>query len=60
MFISCDMTGGSSGGAWFFSQNGNRYVGSLNSYGVGGFPHRMYGPYHGPAALAMWNSIQGA
>jgi hypothetical protein len=59
LFIRCDMNGGSSGGGWFFTFDGNRYVGSLNSYGVVGYRYRMYGPYQGPAALALWRSVQG-
>ena len=60
LYIRCDMNGGSSGGGWFFTQDGNRYVGSLNSYGVMGHRDRMYGPYQGPAALALWNAAQSA
>jgi hypothetical protein len=59
LFIRCDMNGGSSGGAWFFTFEGNRYVGSVNSYGIIGFRDRMYGPYLGPAALALWRAVEG-
>lgn len=60
IFIRCDMNGGSSGGGWFFTMDGNRYVGSLNSYGVMGHRDRMYGPYQGPAAYALWSATQSA
>jgi hypothetical protein len=60
IFIRCDMNGGSSGGGWFFTMDGNRYVGSLNSYGVMGHRDRMYGPYQGPAAYALWSAAQSA
>ena len=60
LWINCDMNGGSSGGGWLFTIDGNRYVGSVNSYGIRGYRERMYGPYQGPAALALYNSVQGA
>lgn len=51
MQISCDMTGGSSGGGWFLDANANR-VGdageplvSVNSYGYSFEKTTMYGPY---------------
>ena len=51
MQISCDMTGGSSGGGWFLDSNANS-VGdageplvSVNSYGYSGEKNTMYGPY---------------
>ena len=51
MQISCDMTGGSSGGGWFLDSNANS-VGdageplvSVNSYGYSGERNTMYGPY---------------
>lgn len=55
MQISCDMTGGSSGGGWIHDVNAND-VGdsgeplvSVNSYGYPGEKNTMYGPYM-PAA----------
>ena len=55
MQISCDMTGGSSGGGWFYDANANS-VGdageplvSVNSYGYSNEKTTMYGPYM-PAA----------
>jgi V8-like Glu-specific endopeptidase len=41
--IACDMTGGSSGGAWFDQAGGTGKITSLNSYGYGGLT-RMFGP----------------
>jgi V8-like Glu-specific endopeptidase len=44
--LACDMTGGSSGGAWFADFNettGAGTLGSLNSYGYSGVKN-MYGP----------------
>lgn len=60
IYIRCDMNGGSSGGGWFFTMDGNRYVGSLNSYGIVGHRNFMFGPYQGPAAYALWNLAQSA
>ncbi|MEW9872514.1 serine protease [Arthrobacter sp. HS15c] len=44
--ISCDMTGGSSGGPWFIGSNAAGLQNSINSYGYSGSPV-MYGPYWG-------------
>ena len=51
MQISCDMTGGSSGGGWILDANGNSVgdalepVISVNSYGRQGEKNTMYGPF---------------
>jgi V8-like Glu-specific endopeptidase len=51
MQISCDMTGGSSGGGWFMDANANRVADageplvSVNSYGYTGEKGTMYGPF---------------
>jgi hypothetical protein len=66
MQISCDMTGGSSGGGWFVDSNGNS-VGdsgeplvSVNSYGYYFEKTTMYGPYMaaGGQAEALYNSLR--
>lgn len=44
--ISCDMTGGSSGGPWFIGSNSDGVQNSINSYGYSG-SRVMYGPYWG-------------
>ncbi|WP_066286446.1 trypsin-like serine peptidase [Arthrobacter sp. B6] len=44
--ISCDMTGGSSGGPWFIGSNAAGLQNSVNSYGYNRSPV-MYGPYWG-------------
>jgi hypothetical protein len=44
--ISCDMTGGSSGGPWFIGSNATGLQNSINSYGYNRSPV-MYGPYWG-------------
>lgn len=65
MQISCDMTGGSSGGGWMLDTNANN-VGdageplvSVNSYGYRSEKTTMYGPYM-PAdgqAQVLYNSL---
>ncbi|MDQ0679587.1 hypothetical protein QFZ30_002969 [Arthrobacter pascens] len=44
--ISCDMTGGSSGGPWFIGSGSDGVQNSINSYGYSG-SRMMYGPYWG-------------
>jgi len=66
MQISCDMTGGSSGGGWLLDSNANS-VGdageplvSVNSYRSGTEKATMYGPYM-PAsgqARALYDSMR--
>ena len=65
MQISCDMTGGSSGGGWFLDANANS-VGdageplvSVNSYGYSFEKTTMYGPYMalGGQAQALYDSL---
>ena len=64
MQISCDMTGGSSGGGWFLDTDGDS-VGdageplvSVNSYGYSSEKTTMYGPYMGNEAQALYNSMR--
>ena len=51
MQMSCDMTGGSSGGAWILDRAGNKVddptdpLVSVNSYGYPGEKNTMYGPF---------------
>lgn len=65
MQISCDMTGGSSGGGWLHDANNNS-VGdageplvSVNSYGYQSEKNTMYGPYMpaGGQAQTLYNSM---
>jgi hypothetical protein len=65
MRISCNMTGGSSGGGWLIglsTTTGLGYVNSHNSYKyVGGplaNPNHMYGPFYGNEALSLFNFAQ--
>jgi V8-like Glu-specific endopeptidase len=43
---SCDMAGGSSGGAWIV---GGEYIDGVTSYGYTGSGNKVYSPYFGPA-----------
>jgi V8-like Glu-specific endopeptidase len=66
MQISCDMTGGSSGGGWMLDANGNSVadagepVVSVNSYGYQGEKNTMYGPYMpvGGQHQALYESLK--
>ena len=44
MPATCDMAGGSSGGAWIVD---GQYVDGVTSYGYTGSPDRLYSPYFG-------------
>lgn len=53
--ISCDMTGGSSGGPWFIGDSSDTYQNSINSYGYNRSPV-MYGPYWGLVIQVTYTS----
>jgi hypothetical protein len=53
--ISCDMTGGSSGGPWFIGTGSDGVQNSINSYGYSG-SRIMYGPYWGSVIQETYNS----
>lgn len=54
--ISCDMTGGSSGGPWFLDDGAQN---SVNSFGYTGQKNVMYGPYYGADAQAAYEQAAG-
>ncbi|RSN52959.1 peptidase [Amycolatopsis sp. WAC 04182] len=61
--MSCDMTGGSSGGPWFlnFSEaTGAGVQASVNSFGYTFLPGYMFGPYFGTDAQNLYNKAQAA
>ncbi|MGW5848047.1 trypsin-like serine peptidase [Streptomyces sp. NPDC055254] len=61
--LSCNMTGGSSGGPWFQDFNEATGLGtqvSVNSFGYTFLPNRMYGPYFGNEAKAAYDKAQTA
>jgi V8-like Glu-specific endopeptidase len=65
MQISCDMTGGSSGGGWFLDANGNSVADagetlvSNTSYGYQGLKNALFGPFlaSGGQIQALYNSL---
>ncbi|MEU2289033.1 peptidase [Streptomyces sp. NPDC013178] len=59
--LGCNMTGGSSGGPWFtgFSESaGTGLQVSVNSFGYSFLPNRMFGPYFGNDAKALYDKAQ--
>jgi V8-like Glu-specific endopeptidase len=61
--MTCNMTGGSSGGGWFlnFSETtGAGIVNSVNSYKINFFPNWIFGPYFGTDAQNLYNAAQVA
>ncbi|MFD3544389.1 peptidase [Streptomyces sp. NPDC058655] len=61
--LSCNMTGGSSGGPWFQDFNEATGLGtqvSVNSFGYTFLPNRMFGPYFGNEAKAAYDKAQSA
>jgi V8-like Glu-specific endopeptidase len=61
--MSCNMTGGSSGGPWFRSFNeatGTGLQNSVNSFGYIFFPNIMFGPYFGTDGQNVYNTAQSA
>ena len=61
--MTCDMTGGSSGGGWFlqFSEStGAGIVNSVNSYKINFIPTWMFGPYFGADAQNLYTTAQAA
>lgn len=59
--MSCDMTGGSSGGPWFLAfdeATGTGVQASVNSFGYTFLPGYMFGPYFGSDAQALYEQAQ--
>ncbi|MFD8496800.1 trypsin-like serine peptidase [Amycolatopsis sp. NPDC059657] len=59
--MSCNMTGGSSGGPWFLNFNeatGTGIQASVNSFGYVFLPNYMFGPYFGTDAQNLYNKAQ--
>ncbi|MBE1876337.1 trypsin-like serine peptidase [Myceligenerans pegani] len=60
--LSCNMTGGSSGGPWFTSYDeasGNGVLTSVNSFGYRGLRNVMFGPYLGSVAQSVYTTAAG-
>ncbi|WP_433253668.1 trypsin-like serine peptidase [Streptosporangium sp. CA-135522] len=61
--LTCDMTGGSSGGPWFSGFDENTGLGTLNSvnsFKYGFAADWMFGPYFGTDAQAVYEAAQSA
>ncbi|NUT91523.1 MAG: peptidase [Saccharothrix sp.] len=61
--MTCNMTGGASGGPWFktFSEaTGTGTLNSVNSYKINFFPNWMFGPYFGADAQNLYAKAQAA
>lgn len=63
--LTCDMTGGSSGGPWFIDYDPAAGIGTLNSlnsfkYNVPLFGGRMYGPYFGSVVEQLYTTAAAA
>ncbi|MEO3810132.1 peptidase [Sphaerisporangium sp. B11E5] len=59
--LTCDMTGGSSGGGWFLNFNestGTGTVNSVNSFKYNFASFWMFGPYFGNEAQAVYTAAQ--
>lgn len=59
--MSCDMTGGSSGGPWFASFDESAGTGlqaSVNSFGYTFLPNTMFGPYFGDEIKNLYQQAQ--
>ncbi len=57
--MSCNMTGGSSGGPWFIDYSEPSTLGTLNSvnsFGYRGVKDIMWGPYFGSVAQSLYGS----
>ncbi|MFF3344437.1 trypsin-like serine peptidase [Streptomyces sp. NPDC002779] len=61
--MTCNMTGGSSGGPWFTQFNestGTGLLSSVNSFKYNFLPNRMYGPYFGADAQNLYQAAQSS
>ncbi|MFF6783384.1 trypsin-like serine peptidase [Streptomyces sp. NPDC012510] len=61
--MTCNMTGGSSGGPWFTQFNestGTGLLTSVNSFKYNFLPNRMYGPYFGADAQSLYQTAQSS
>ncbi len=58
--LPCDMTGGSSGGAWLRWFNGDwGYINGHNDYKYSSDPNTMYSPYYGDDAASLYGAVRG-
>ncbi len=55
--IACDLTGGSSGGAWIWRASDGRYLNSVMSYGPDWPSADSFGPYFGGAVWRLYKKV---
>ena len=61
--MNCPMTGGSSGGPWFYNFNTSTGVGTINSvtsFGYTGLPGKLFGPYFGNTIKSVYDTAKAA
>ena len=61
--LSCNMTGGSSGGPWFLDfdeATGTGLQASVNSFGYTFLPDTMFGPYFGDDIKTLYDTAQSS
>lgn len=60
MAMSCDMTGGASGGGWLIAidEQGIGFVNGVTSYGYPTRPGYLFSPYHGDVALGLFDFVK--
>ena len=59
IFMVNYMTGGSSGGAWLMSFDGNwGYINGHNDFKYNATPQYMYSPYYGNQVLNLYNTVR--
>ena len=58
MGLACNFTGGSSGGPWLMSFNGEfGYIDGVNDFGYSSIPGYIFSAYFGNNAAALYNSV---
>lgn len=59
VFMVNYMTGGSSGGAWLFTFDGNwGYINGHNDFKYNNAPQYMYSPYYGNQVASLYNTVR--
>lgn len=58
--VSCNMTGGSSGGPWFIGSGSGGLQNSINSFGYNNVANVMWGPYWGSTIQSVYNQASAA
>jgi V8-like Glu-specific endopeptidase len=58
--ISCDMTGGSSGGGWLIKRDNTWYLNGHVDYGYDDMPNVLFSPYYDSFVRGIFNRAQNA